>query len=621
MSKELDTLKTLLLKEELQLLDSIKQKVLSQEQFTQEVSQVLSRAIKRAHKEDKGFENALSAPIQEGVSRAFSDNKQSIIDGLLPIMGQLIRKTVANSIKQFVADINRILELGFSTKAFKWRWQAIKTGKSFAEIVFQKTIRYQVNEIFLINQENGLLIEHVGTGNMLKDNNAISAMLSVIQEFIGDSLQSPDDHLQSAEMGENLLFFAHGPKSFLVFVVKGSPTERFKIKAQELVENIHAEFSDVLIDEQNYRNNPDLQNYLQNRLVTKSISDTPKKINWIPWVIGILAIIVALTYLSIKRNNEYQQMATTANSIDGLYVQSVTRKKGKFIIKGLIDPLANITSLQHENIVLDTKPYVSLDEAIIKKRLELIVTDFPGVHVNTDHVKTVHVNTDKQTLNVEGNISADNYSILMTRLNSLIGIEQINNRLVVDNSPAIAAFAQSYFTTNKQLKYVVSHNHVSLTGTLTYKKHQDFIQKITHQFPETTFDNKHVTLSDSNQLLIDKINATVINMPLLEKNNTKQARILEETTDHLQQLLKRKAAFMLTIVGQSDCYGTLSDDHSSKRAKTIMSTLIQNAINPAFMSTKIQACDQFDRTFNDAQKNVYFLIQKSSIQTTEVDEA
>ncbi len=605
MSKELDTLKTLLLKDELQLLDTIKQKVLSQEQFTQEVSQVLSRAIKRAHKEDKGFENALSAPIQEGVSRAFSDNKQSIIDGLLPIMGQLIRKTVANSIKQFVADINRILELGFSTKALKWRWQAIKTGKSFAEIVFQKTIRYQVNEIFLINQENGLLIEHVGTGNMLKDNNAISAMLSVIQEFIGDSLQSPDDHLQSAEMGENLLFFAHGPKSFLVFVVKGSPAERFKIKAQELVENIHAEFSDALIDEQHYRNNLDLQNYLQDELVTKSISDTPKKINWIPWIVGILAIIVALIYVSIERNNEYQQVATTASSIDGLYVQSVTRKNGKFIIKGLIDPLANITSLQHENVVLDTKPYVSLDKTIIKQRLELIAAYFP----------IVHVKTDKQTLNIEGNISADSYSIFMTRLNSLIGIEHINNHLVVDNSPAITAFVQSYSTTDKQLKYVISHNHVSLAGTLTYKKHQDFIQKLIAQFPETTFDNKHVTFSDNSQLLIDKINATVINMPLLEKNNTKQASLLEQTTDHLQQLLQRKVSFMLTIVGQSDCYGTLSDNHSKKRAEIIMSTLVQSAINPAFMSTKIKSCDRFDRTLNDAQKKVTFLIQK-----TEVDE-
>ncbi len=601
MSEERDILKSLLLKEELKLLDQIKQKVLSEEQFTQEVSKVLGGAIKRAQKEDKSFERALSTPIQKGVTRAFSDNKQSIIDGLLPIMGQLIRKTVANSIKQFVADINRTLELGFSSKALKWRWQAFKTDQSFAEIVFQKTIRYQVNEIFLINQENGLLIEHVGTDDMLKDNNAISAMLSVIREFIGDSLQSPDDNLQSAEMGDNLLFFSHGPKAFLVFVVKGSPTERFKIKAQQLIENVHAEFSDVLINEENYRNNTDLQKFLRDQLVTKSISDKPKKINWVPWVVGILTIVLALSYWSYKRNKEYDEMVDIANSIGGLYVQSMVRTRGKFKIKGLVDPLADTSSLQREDVILDTRPYISLDDTITKKRVEMITADFNEVNFNV-------VN---QELTVRGSILPKEQKKFIQKLNSIVGIKRIKNKVVVDNSTEITAFFESFFAIDKPPEFTVSHNHISLSGTLTYSQYQNFIQEIKHLFPEINVNGKTLTISDSNQLLINSINSTVINIPLLQKKAPKQIRLLTDIIKINQQLEQRGVSFKLSIIGQSDCYGTLSDSYSMKRAETIMSTLIQSSIDPAVVSKEILTCNTFDQTQNDAKRVVSFLIKQT----------
>ena len=149
MSNQRDILKSLLLKEELEVIAELKQKLLSKEQFTKEVSEILSGAINRARRVDSDFERALSRPIKNGVTQAFTDNKQSIVDSLLPIMGQLIRKTVTNSIKQFVTDINRTLEQNFSIKSIKWRWQAKKAGITFAEMVFQKTIRYQVKELFV----------------------------------------------------------------------------------------------------------------------------------------------------------------------------------------------------------------------------------------------------------------------------------------------------------------------------------------------------------------------------------------------------------------------------------------------------------------------------------------
>jgi OOP family OmpA-OmpF porin len=302
MNNERNILKSLLLKEELEVLEQLKQKLLSKEQFTEEVAKVLSKAIKRAHQKDVNFEKALEKPIREGVIKAFSESKQSIIDALLPIMGQLIRKTVTNSIKQFVADINRAIDQGFSTKAIKWRWQAKKAGISFPEMVFQKTIRYQIEQIFLINRENGLLIEHVGKDDLLKDNNAISAMLTAIQDFIGDSLDTPEANLQSAEIENVEYLISSGPKAYLAAVVKGSPTERLKEKLQKLIENIHADFSGYLVKEDEYRNIPDLNDYLRGHLVTKSLEEEQTQTNWLPWDIIPLLILSGLIYWSYTRN-------------------------------------------------------------------------------------------------------------------------------------------------------------------------------------------------------------------------------------------------------------------------------------------------------------------------------
>ncbi len=599
MSKEHDILKSLLLKEELQLLDRIKQKVLSQEQFTKEVSKVLGGAIKRAQKEGKGFEQALFEPIQKGVTRAFSENKQSIIDSLLPIMGQLIRKTVANSIKQFVADINRTLELGFSTKALKWRWQAFKTGKSFAEIVFQKTIRYKVDEIFLINQENGLLIEHVGTDDMLKDNNAISAMLSVIQEFIGDSLQSPDDRLQSAEMGDNVLVFSHGPKAFLVFVLKGSPTERFKVKAQKLIENVHAEFSEALSTEQEYRTNSNLRHYLRSHLITKNINDFQQKINWIPWIVGVLTIVIGLVYWSYQKSREYKNLVDTTNTIDGLFVQSIMKKDGKFNISGLLDPLADTSELQLEDVVLNTKPFISLDVEMIKKRAELVTADFDGVTIKIDN----------QILTVEGLISPENQTKLIQKLSTIAGVKKVNNLLTIDYPTSIAIFTESFFSSSDGIEFTISKNKVSLSGVLSYKKHQNYIQETKSEFPEIQVVSTKLNISDSSQVLINKINTAVINVPLLKAKDSEQIRFMAEITYSIKQLLQRGDVFSIAIMGQSDCYGTLSNEFSSNRAETIMKALLQSSINPVVMTTKIQGCDRFNRPYNDGQKNVSFLIE------------
>ncbi len=425
MSKERDILKSLLLKEELEVLNQLKSKLLSEEQFTDEVAKVLSSAIKRSQKTDPQLEHALEKPIKKGVLRAFSESKQSIIDALLPIMGQLIRKTVTNSIKQFVSDINRAIEQDFSIKSLKWRWQAKKAGITYPEMLFQKTIRYQVTDIFLINKDNGLLIEHAGSDDLLKDNNAISAMLTAIQSFIEDSFDSEDAHLQSVEIKNQNFIIATGPKVYLAAVVKGNPTERLKQRFQEIIENIHAEYSEMLLQEDTYQNNLELNDFLRRNLVTKSLSDKQKEVNTLPWILMLIALVTGIAYWSYTRNQSLKNIWQKSSTIDGLYVQKIERKDGGFMLYGLLDPLADTSKLSDDAVTFVTKPYASLDEAIVQKRINQALS----------HYQMVQSRFNNGLLTLTGEINHEDSQLLLTRLYSINGVNHIDDGALVKTNP------------------------------------------------------------------------------------------------------------------------------------------------------------------------------------------
>jgi len=598
MSKERDILKSLLIQEELEVLKQLKKKLLSEEQFTKEVSKVLAGAVKRAQKEDKEFTRALSRPIKEGVTRAFSDNKQSIIDSLLPIMGQLIRKTVTNSIRQFVSDINRTIELGFSKKALKWRWQAFKSDVSFAEIVFQKTIRYQVTNLFVINRDNGLLIEHAGNQDPLKDKNALSAMLTALQDFIGDSLNLPESDLISAEINDNLYLISTGPKAYLASVIRGSPSERLKQKSQELIENIHAEFSDVLTHEKNYQNTPELEDYLRNHLVTKNRKEETKAINWKPWLFIIALLLIASTYYYIQRSLQFKEIQRLVHDTPGLYVHSLEREGDGFLVTGLLDPSADVSKLKTKGIKLLTKPYLSLEEEVINARIQKLLHDYP----------TAQAKYHKQTVLLKGKLSTEQQKEVTKKLLSLAGVENIDKQLQPSLSEELARFMKDQLGNNDKIKYKLSDQHLELSGTTDYASQQKLNLSLKSKFPQLKVTNKNLLITDGTEKLIREINQTSVNIPWLENKNPAEYRKLQKVINSSQSLMQRTAKIHLMIIGSSDCFGKKSDDFSKMRTKKIEQKFIQGKINRLRISTSIDECHAYVKQANDSLKNVRFKV-------------
>jgi OOP family OmpA-OmpF porin len=600
MSDERKILKNLLLQEELDLLEKLKHKVLSKDQFTQEVSDVLAAAIKQSNNRNNRINRALKEPINLGIEKAFKDNKQSIIDSILPIMGQLIRKTVTNSIKQFVADINRTLELGFSAKAIKWRWQAFRSGKSFAEMVFQKTVRYQIQEMFFVDRETGLLIEYAGSDELVINKDAISSMLTAIQDFIGDSLQQKKSELISAEIGDNLIIITAGPHAYLASVIKGSPTERLKERLQQLIELIHADFGDDFAHQENFRNLPELSSLLKDNLITKSIdeSDKAKKINFIPWIISLVVLISVVAYKLNQRRLEFNYIQETAVSTAGLFVKNIERTPSGFLVNGLLDPLADLNQLQNLGVEFNTTSFISLDSEIILKRANSIMNEFPEVQISQVD------NSFKLT----GKVQINRLDQLKQRLQATPGIYEIIDETQVDMDSELELFFKHYSNTYEPIQFQLDQQNVYLQGVISYESFNQLTINFNEKFKNIKLNSENLVVPDGNQNLIEQINTTRIEMAKIESQA--ESKKLANLINSLHLLVQREVAFKLITIGNSDCNDAISDKKSQQRVDTIKRILVESELPVERMTFTINKCSSFDMKRDRSKRTVEFKVKQ-----------
>jgi len=274
MTSERDQLKQILLPEELELLDELKKRMLDRREFAASVSDVLTDATRTALKRDNGLQKQLSGPIAKGFDQAIEKNRDSIINAFIPIIGSIIRKSITNSIRKLTADINRAVELGISVKAIRWRIQSLRTGVPFAEIVFNNTIEYDVTQLFLIDNETGLLIEYAGREDaLMKDKDALSAMLTAIQDFVKDSVAVGESGLSAAELDDNIMWIISGPNAYLAAVIKGTPGARLNERLAVFTEQVHSDHRTVLTDSSLWGNDAALKADLERQLITKTLND------------------------------------------------------------------------------------------------------------------------------------------------------------------------------------------------------------------------------------------------------------------------------------------------------------------------------------------------------------
>jgi len=116
-----------------------------------QVAAVLPQAL-QLRALDTELARALAPPVEDAITASIHRNPKPLADALFPVMGPAIRKAVAASLVGMVESFNRTLEHSLSWRSLTWRVEALRTGRSFGEVVLLHTLLFRVEQVFLIDR-------------------------------------------------------------------------------------------------------------------------------------------------------------------------------------------------------------------------------------------------------------------------------------------------------------------------------------------------------------------------------------------------------------------------------------------------------------------------------------
>lgn len=385
----LDELKRLILGDEQASIEEIRHHVFDKKQRTQDLAEILPDSVRSASKDPEHLSSAMSTVINGSINKLINTDPQSFADALFPVMGPAIRRSINETLKSFIQSLNQVLEQNMSAQGMKWRFESWKTGIPYAELVLKHTLVYRVDEVFLIQPGSGLLIAHAAHPDAVtEDSDAVSAMLSAIQDFVRDSFaEDKKSELDTVELGEHTLWVVTGPNATLACAIRGIAPLTMRQKLQEVLEDIHINYKEQLESFDGDSTglellNDDLNVCLQAERAKEKKEE--KKPFLSPPLIIVLLIVFFISSFFIWHNIDYEnrltQLKAELDARPGIILYESMETEAKPQLKLLVDPLADpINELpekykfKEDEIVFSETAYQSLEPEILLRRVKQIL--------------------------------------------------------------------------------------------------------------------------------------------------------------------------------------------------------------------------------------------------------
>lgn len=241
-------LRTLLLSPEQRQIERLQRRLDDPALLSEDVAAVLAEAIVLRASRDDALKRALAPLIGELLEEAVRRDPQPVARALFPVIGPAIRRAVRAALESMTQSFNRVIARSLSPSALKWRVEAWRTGRPFAEVVLIHTLVFRVERVMVVHRQTGLLLREVSApGIEAADGDVIAGMLTATSDFIGEALETgPDDGPRALAAGDVTVLMEQGPLAGIAAVVRGTAPEDLRAHLTEGVEEIHARMSHQL---------------------------------------------------------------------------------------------------------------------------------------------------------------------------------------------------------------------------------------------------------------------------------------------------------------------------------------------------------------------------------------
>ncbi|MGB2741987.1 MAG: OmpA family protein [Cognaticolwellia sp.] len=362
------------------------------------VADVITEALRDRQKKDNSVDKVLQPFVEDSVKNSVAHNSEQMVSSLYPLVGSLVRKSVAAFLSDFMEKTNQLLENSLTIKGLKWRLKARRSGVSYAQYAASQTFAYRVEHVFLIHRETGLLLNTIALDD--KDNSdadIVSAMLTAINDFVGDSFspshEGQKEQLQSVSTDNFNLLIKPGPRALVVAAVIGNPPQRINDQLQLTIENIHSlyhdELNDFTGDNEPFTSSDSL---LRDCLLSeqKNTINVKKRPPWFAWTIVLLVVIYAgYQSLNWMKSKQLHEKIMQLDTQPGLIIKQLNIDNlDEITLDILRDPDAiNITDWLSSNGIntkqlnLIERNYHSFEPQILQLRAQRIMKKYPNINL------------------------------------------------------------------------------------------------------------------------------------------------------------------------------------------------------------------------------------------------
>ena len=394
--KDLDTIRHIVVGPEQDRIAHLEQRLDDGELRAQELSRVLPDALVLSTTRDKRISRTLQPAIESSIRASVQKNPKILADAIFPLMGPGIRKAISATIMGMIQSFNQLLNHSLSIQGLKWRIEALRTRKPYAEIVLLHTLLYQVEQVFLIHRQTGLVLQHVvGSAAKFQDPDMVSGMLTAIEDFVRDSFNvASDQSLDTLRIGsDRSVWIEQGPKAMVAAVIRGTPPLELRHRMTETLSDIHLKYGAFLdaFDGDAVAFEPareDLQACLDTEFKTAK-----KKISPLFWIVSafLLSALILGAFMLLHKFKRMEAFRHALANRPGIVITSLEKSGGRIVVSGLKDPLAEDPATQLKSytdplgsVDYRWQPYVSLAPDMILMRARQLLQPPAGATLELD---------------------------------------------------------------------------------------------------------------------------------------------------------------------------------------------------------------------------------------------
>jgi OOP family OmpA-OmpF porin len=353
---------------------------------------------------DARLAEALRPAVEAALKRSVRDEPHTWTEAIFPILLPAIRMAVASALREMVQTLNRVLEESLSLRSLRWRVEAWRSGRPFAEVALLRTLVYRVEQVLLLHRHTGLLLgSAVAPAITPRDPHLVSGMLAALQAFVHDSFEVEKGvGIRELHVGAFSIWVEEGTRAALAVAVRGNAPVELRETLRAAVDLVHQEFGAQLDD---FRGDAKpfeqgcsaiLEGCLQSQY------DRAEKTSyWRVWLslAGVAAVLVFWAGLRLQQVRRWERGLAALGKAPGILITQARCRGGDCAVEGLRDPLADSPAdllarngIDPRKISLRFRPFLSLDPELVVKRARAAI-QAPG---------SVSVSLEKDVLKLEG---------------------------------------------------------------------------------------------------------------------------------------------------------------------------------------------------------------------------